>query len=79
MITNVDKLKLDIDALIQVHNMTDFARGTEKDQSKRMSMIGLVNLHIDECQSPDCPCKEDYEIYDVNASKFLDRKKEAPH
>jgi len=28
MITNVDKLKLDIDALIQVHNMTDFSRGT---------------------------------------------------
>lgn len=31
MITNVDKLKVDIDALIQVHNMTDFARGTQKD------------------------------------------------
>jgi hypothetical protein len=28
MITNIDKLKLDIDALIQVHNMTDFSRGT---------------------------------------------------
>lgn len=24
---NIDKLKLDIDALIQIHNMTDFSRG----------------------------------------------------
>jgi len=29
--------------------MTDFARGTEKDQSKRMAMIGFVNLHVEEC------------------------------
>ena len=79
MITNVDKLKLDIDALIQVHNMTDFARGTEKDQSKRMAMIGLVNIHVEECQNLDCPCKEDYEIYDITATKFIERKLEAPH
>ena len=31
MMTNIDKLKIDIDSLIQVHNMTDFSRGTEKD------------------------------------------------
>ena len=29
--------------------MTDFARGIEKDQAQRMAMIGIVNLHIDEC------------------------------
>lgn len=31
MMTNIDKLKIDIDSLIQVHNMTDFSRGIEKD------------------------------------------------
>lgn len=31
MKTNIDKLKLDIDALIQVHNMTDFSKGIHKD------------------------------------------------
>ena len=30
MKTNIDKLKLDIDALIQVHNMTDFSKGVSK-------------------------------------------------
>lgn len=33
MKTNIDKLKLDIDALIQVHNMTDFSKGIQKDQT----------------------------------------------
>jgi hypothetical protein len=27
MKTNIDKLKLDIDALIQIHNITDFSKG----------------------------------------------------
>jgi hypothetical protein len=49
MKTNIDKLKLDNDALIQVHNMTNFSKGVHKDQSQRMSMIGIVNLHIIEC------------------------------
>lgn len=31
MKTNIDKLKLDIDSLIQVHNMTDFSKGIQKD------------------------------------------------
>ena len=49
MKTNIDKLKLDIDALIQVHNMTDFSKGVHKDATQRMTMIGIVNLHIVEC------------------------------
>lgn len=31
MKTNIDKLKLDIDALIQIHKLTDFAKGVQKD------------------------------------------------
>ena len=33
MKTNIDKLKLDIDALIQVHKITDFSKGLMKDQA----------------------------------------------
>jgi len=29
--TNIDKLKLDIDSLIQVHKMTDFSKGINTD------------------------------------------------
>lgn len=49
MKTNIDKLKLGIDALIQVHNLTDFSKGIHKDEAQRMTMIGIVNLHIIEC------------------------------
>jgi hypothetical protein len=45
--------------------MTNFSKGIHKDESQRMSMIGIVNLHIIECQNSDCPCKEDYELFDV--------------
>ena len=31
MKTNIEKLGTDIDALIQVHKMTDFSRGTHRD------------------------------------------------
>jgi hypothetical protein len=29
--------------------MTDFSKGIQKDQTQRMTMIGIVNLHIIEC------------------------------
>jgi hypothetical protein len=29
--TNIDRVQLDIDALIQVHNMTDFSKGIHHD------------------------------------------------
>lgn len=80
MNTNIDKLKIDIDALIYVHNMTDFAKGVHKqDQSQRMTMIGIVNLHIIECQSIDCPCKDEYELFDVASNSFSDRNRVSPH
>ena len=49
MKTNIDKMKLSIEALIQVHNMTDFAKGIHKDESQKLMMIGIINLHIMEC------------------------------
>jgi len=49
MKTNIDKLNTDIDALIQVNKMTDFSRGVHRDQQERMTMIGVINLHVAEC------------------------------
>jgi len=79
METNVDKLKLDIDALIQIHNMTDFTKGGQKDQAHKMTMIGIVNLHIVECQNSECPCKDEYELYDVTTGTFSFHNRQAPH
>jgi hypothetical protein len=77
--TNIDKVQLDIDALIQVHNMTDFAKGINKDAAHRMNMIGIINLHVLECQNLECPCKDEYELFDVTTNQFSQRNAQAPH
>ncbi len=74
-----DSLKLDIDCLIQIHKMTDFSKGVNCDQAQRMTIIGIVNIHIMECQNQDCPCKDDYELYDVSTNQFTERNKQQPH
>ena len=63
-------MQVDIDALIQVHNMTDFSKGINTDQSHHMSMIGIINIHVLECQNSECPCKDEYELYDVAWNQF---------
>ena len=42
-------------------------------------MVGIVNLHVMECQNVDCPCKDEYELYDVTTNTFTDRNRQAPH
>lgn len=42
-------------------------------------MIGIINLHIMECQNSDCPCKDEVELYDVASNTFTERNKNAPH
>jgi hypothetical protein len=66
---NVDKLQIDIDALIQINCMSDFANGVDKDASHRTTMIGLINAHVADCQNVECPCKEEYELYDIITSR----------
>jgi hypothetical protein len=47
--TGVEKLGTDIDALLQVNKMTDFSKGTNIDQQEKMTMIGIINVHVAEC------------------------------
>ena len=49
MKTNIDKLRLSIEALVMVNTMTDFVKGINKDENQRLMMIGIINLHIMEC------------------------------
>jgi hypothetical protein len=40
-----------------------------------MSMIGIINLHIIECQNADCPCKDEYELFDISTNQFAERNR----
>ena len=35
--------------------------------------VGIVSLHVSECQSSACPCKEENDLYDVQRDQFSDR------
>jgi hypothetical protein len=50
--------------------MTDFTKGVHKEESERMTMIGIVNLHIIECQNSWCPCKDEFEMFDISTNQF---------
>jgi hypothetical protein len=40
---------MDIDALIHINCMSDFANGVDKDASHMTTMIGIINSHVAEC------------------------------
>jgi hypothetical protein len=46
-----------------------------------MTIIGIINLHVAECQINDCPCKDEIDLYDINSHQFLQKEfiKQAPH
>ena len=71
----IDKIQSGFDALLQVNNLADFSKGIYKDENQKIQMVGLINMHINECQNFDCPCKDEYEIFDVITNKFTERNK----
>jgi len=59
--------------------MSDFANGTYICQQDRVVMIGVINLHITECQNIECPCKETYELFDIKMNDFCVRNYQQLH
>ena len=45
----MDKLQIDIDALIQINCMSDFSNGVDKDPQHMTTMIGIINSHVADC------------------------------
>ena len=42
-------------------------------------MIGVINMHLIECVNAECPCKENYELYDIVRGSFNQFNDQAPH
>ena len=60
--------------------MSDFSNGVSNGEtSHRTTMIGVINMHIAECQNPECACKDEYELFDIATNRDWERKTEAPH
>ena len=42
-------------------------------------MIGIINTLVAECSIAECPCKDEYELFDVGRNQFSERNVQAPH
>ena len=74
LLVNIDKVKHEIDALAQILELQKIIKEESDDDIENVTLIGIVNLHVLECQNQDCPCKNDSELFDVSTGKFSERK-----
>jgi len=54
---SVEKVKSDIDALIMITTLHEWAHDSRKNISQDMHVKGIINLHLVECSNSLCPCK----------------------
>lgn len=73
LLMNVDKMKTDFEALTQIMSIQQLIKASNTNQDEDVTLIGIVNLHVLECQNPDCPCKNEASLFDASTSKFSDR------
>ena len=69
----LDKITKDTDFLIQILNFQKLVKGPIINESDEIILTGIVNVHCLECQSIECPCKKDNEIYCASTDKYSDR------
>lgn len=56
-----------------MNKITDFSKGNYQDQTEKMTIVGVINLHIAECQNSECPCKDHNELFDIKTNDFQNR------
>ncbi len=73
LLLNMEKMKSAVDALTQIITIQQMVKAASVSQVEDVTLIGIVNLHVLECQNADCPCKNDAELFDAATSKFSKR------
>jgi hypothetical protein len=77
MNSSIDKVKNDIDALIQITTIKDLSisklgnKTVGDNVNWEMQVKGAINLHLEECKNEACICKNLEELYDVGRQSFL--------
>eukprot|EP01022_Parablepharisma_sp_SALTPOND_P000297 TRINITY_DN1012_c0_g2_i1.p1 TRINITY_DN1012_c0_g2~~TRINITY_DN1012_c0_g2_i1.p1 ORF type:complete len:1372 (-),score=229.35 TRINITY_DN1012_c0_g2_i1:10269-14384(-) len=73
LLLNMEKMKTATDALSQIITIQQMIKASSVSQVEDVTLIGIVNLHVLECQNPDCPCKNEAELFDAATGKFSKR------
>lgn len=70
LMATTDRLTSETEALLQISQLQQMISDTSfKDES--MVLTGLVNIHILECQNPDCPFKNEADLFDIPSNTFI--------
>jgi len=72
---NSNRIKSDTDALIQINSIEHIIKETHFKQKDNISLIGIINLHVFECQKINCLCKSESELFDPSTGEFVKRGK----
>ena len=70
LLSTIEKTNTPIEALSQIIVIQQLIKSASFNRSVNVSLIGIVNLHVLECQNSDCPCKNDVELFDINTGNF---------
>ena len=70
VLMNQEKIKSYREALNQILTIQEIVGNYIIKKDENIMLIGIVNLHILECQNSDCPCKSDTEFFDATTEKF---------
>ena len=73
LLLNMEKMKTGVDALTQIITIQQMIKAANVSQVEDVTLIGIVNLHVLECQNSDCPCKNEAELFDAATGKFSKR------
>lgn len=73
LLTNVDKMKTDVDTVKQILTLQEMIKAAIANQAEDILLIDLVNRHVLECTNPYCCCKNEAILYDAATQKFSQR------
>jgi len=79
ILTGIDKVRSEAKALLRMAKLRQMIKNTSFANEKDIILIGLVNLHMLECQNLNCPCKNENDLYDVNTESFIKRDSKYMH
>jgi len=77
LLLSIDKVKSALNALIQIVSLQQMIKSSNLDQSLKKNedtrLTGIVNMHMLECQDPECPCKNDHELFNPEKNEYVKR------
>lgn len=66
-----EKVKDEYGALMQIITIRQAAETSLADKVKNAMLVGVVSIHVVECQSPNCMCKNETGFFDPGAGSFV--------